>query len=104
MNEFEELEKLLRDELRRREPSPGFAERVAARAAAGRRRPVFPMRAWMAVAAAVLMVLGGLELREYQRGQEAKRQLLTALSITAEKLNAAGDKIEHIQRRHGHDR
>ncbi|MEZ5402233.1 MAG: hypothetical protein R2729_21345 [Bryobacteraceae bacterium] len=103
--QYDDLERELREVLRRRDPSPDFAARVVAAAEAERRRRVvlFPVRYWMAAAAAVLTVVGGLGLREYQQGLEAKRQLLMALTITSEKLNAASDKIEEVQRRSHHE-
>ncbi|HEV3196882.1 MAG TPA: hypothetical protein VGZ73_03220 [Bryobacteraceae bacterium] len=95
------LEKELSQALERKEPSPDFSARVAARAAAGEavhraapiaidaRRPrVFTLPRWLPVAAAVLVIAGGsgAAWRRHQ-GMVAKDQVMLAMRITAGKLN-----------------
>src|SRR5512140_2071690 len=98
------LEKELSQALERKEPSPDFARRVAARVAAeerapaaaqehapavapveigGRRPKVFALPRWLPVAAAVLVILGGsgAAWRRHQ-GMVAKDQVMLAMRIT----------------------
>lgn len=92
----------LRHALRRREPPPGFAERVLERL---RSQPAAPEQwprrwSWVAVAASIALLLaGGWQYREYRqrlRGEQAREQLLEALQITAAKLEALRDRIHRI--------
>lgn len=77
------LEQELREALRRQEPSPDFMQRP-------KRAQVFPLRRWLAAAAAMLVTIGAAgALREYE-GQQAKRQVLLAVHI-------AGAKMSRIQ-------
>jgi hypothetical protein len=85
------LEDQLRQTLQRKDPSPGFAERVAARAQSGRRlapeRPFLWLRMATAVTlAAAIAFTAGLA---WQRSQEerAGRQAVLALRIASAKLN-----------------
>lgn len=104
----------LKEALRRKDPGPGFTQRVMARigrqeAEASERAPKAKLRWWQwvlqsrpavagALAALVLMISGGLGYQQYQRVQEQKRveaqkaelareQLVQALKITNAKLN-----------------
>jgi hypothetical protein len=91
------IEDQLRETLRRREPSVGFAERVAARAQSGRRAK--PMRRFSGLwAARVLALAAGMVFAAtllWQRTQEerAGRQAVLALRIASEKLNQARSKV-----------
>lgn len=89
----DEMDDLLKNALQRQPAPPGFASRVAARLPAGRQAP---RRPWMAIglAASLLIGVGGVRMHEYRKGQEAKRQLMLALEITAEKLELALNKVE----------
>lgn len=101
---MDEFERELRAALGRREPPGDFAGRVMARLeparldAPAKVRPL-PRRRWQpAVAGAIAaglaaMTLGVFEYREYQRGLEAKQQLMFALELTAQKLHVAQDKV-----------
>jgi hypothetical protein len=95
------LEKELSQALERKEPSPDFAARVAARVAAQeisargaavivpvRRARVFSLPRWLPAAAAVLLIAGSGEFawRRHQ-GRVAKEQVMLAMRITADKLN-----------------
>jgi hypothetical protein len=98
MNEFEHD---LRSALRREQPPAGFTERVLARTGV----KTAPRRTgWMAaaIAACLLLSIGGFEYRQYQ-GRKAKNELLLALEITGSKLNLAGQKISDLSRRTMHE-
>ena len=94
------LEDELRSALRRREPSPDFAERVLARVSAEsvRRAPRVsqPGIRWVvALAAALLLTAGSLEYRHY-RGERARDQVLLAVRIAGSKLNRAQKKVHML--------
>jgi len=94
------LEDELRSALRRREPSPDFAERVLARvSAAPVRRAQHPWVPWLAaIAAALLLTVGSLDYRHY-RGERAKDQVLLAMRIAGSKLNKAQKKVQMVAHR-----
>jgi hypothetical protein len=96
MREFEDE---LRSALRRQEPPAGFAERILART-----RPKSTRRSWVAaaIAAGLLLSLGGVEYRQYE-GRKAKRELLLALEIAGSKLSIAQEKISHLSQRTIHE-
>jgi len=85
-----ELDNLLKDALQRREPPPGFAERVMARVP--RRPPVFAWWRQMAAIAALLVVTVSSAMyerhreMERRRAEQASQQLIFALRLTAAKL------------------
>ena len=99
------LEDELRAALRREDPSPGFAERVVARAGSSpapkRAIPIFqpvriPRTVWAAAMAAMLVV-GFAATSEYRqmKAERAGRDAVIALRITAEKLNMTRDKVRN---------
>lgn len=98
MNDFESD---LRTALRRERPPNGFAQRVLARASV---RTAPRRNGWIAaaVAACLLLSIGGFEYRQY-RGRKAKEELLLALEITGSKLNLAERKVSHWSRRTIHE-
>jgi uridylate kinase len=73
------LEQELTEALARKEPSAGFDRRVRARL---HRRPQ-----WLAIAATILVMIGGGEAWRQHQGQVAKEQVMTALRIAGSKLN-----------------
>ena len=73
------LEEELAQALSRKEPGAGFDGRVRARM---RRRPQ-----WLAIAAAVLVMMGAGEGWRRHEGQLAKEQVMTAMRIAGSKLN-----------------
>ena len=73
------LEQELTQALARKEPSAGFDHRVRARL---QRRPQ-----WLAIAATILVMIGGGEAWRQHQGQVAKEQVMTALRIAGSKLN-----------------
>lgn len=103
------LEDELRSALKRREPSPDFAERVLARLDAPsveeiRRRPSW--RSWLrvprmyrlaaGVAACLLLALGASQYHKYRvriQGEAAKERLVLALKIAGGRLNAVQQKV-----------
>lgn len=95
MNQFENQ---LRRALRPVDPPAGFVERTLARAGEPvRKRPPrrvlqFPRYA-MALAASLALAVFGLQYREYQQGQQAKEQLMTALQITGSQLTQIQAKV-----------
>jgi hypothetical protein len=90
----------LRSALRRKEPPPGFTERVLAAIDGGQALlpvPRPPLRTWRAAVAAtvLLALLGGGEALRIAR---AKQQMLTALHITSAKLRDARNHVNDISR------
>jgi hypothetical protein len=101
------LEHDLRRALRRESPPAGFAGRVMQRigGAAGsqpaetrRRTKSPPLQWWRAAAATVMLaaVLGGYRIHEIRKGEEAKEQLLRAMSIASEKAAYAQQQVREI--------
>lgn len=97
-----QFERDLREALRRREPRPGFAEDVLARARQAKEPQHWSWR-WLAVAAVMLVMIGGfVVMREQQRraeGEKAKQQLMVALRITGTKLRSVQERVAAVQQR-----
>ena len=103
------LEETLKQALRREEPPDGFAERVLARLESPAARP--GLWAWLrspglrwALAATLSLVLllafqYNAERRRRAEGELAKAQMLTALRITADKLEYAREKVSRVTSR-----
>jgi hypothetical protein len=93
-----ELDDLLRDALQRREPPPGFAERVMARVP--RRPPVFVWWRQMAAIAALLVVTVSSAMyerhreMERRRAEQASHELIFALRFTAARLEHVRYRVE----------
>ncbi len=98
MREFEDE---MRSALRRQEPLAGFADRVLART---KSKGAPRVRSWVAaaIAAGLLLSLGGFEYRQYE-GRKAKRELLLALEIAGSKLSIAQEKISRLSQRTIHE-
>jgi hypothetical protein len=88
------LEQELQQALGRKEPSPGFAERVAA--AARPKRP-FPVPRWLGMAASVVVLLGGGLAYRHHEGVVAKERVMLAMKITAGKLNHIQTRVKEIR-------
>ncbi len=85
------LEDELKLALQRKEPPPGFRQRVLA----ATRRPRRPYRS-LAAAALLTLLLGGTTahfIEERREGERAKEQVLQALRITSHELR---DTRQHI--------
>jgi uncharacterized protein HemX len=100
----------LRESLRRREPPPGFAEKVLSMSRTSRESETrHTARPWLAAAAAVVLMIGGGIFIEQQRQQaedekakeQAKEQLMVALRITGSKLRNVQERLSTIQQRAG---
>ena len=93
----------LRESLRRWQPPSGFAEQVIARARATEKPARPPLWRWVAVAAMVVLMLGGTAfVREQRRQAEVQRnkeQLIAGLQITSSKLRRVNDRLSVIQQR-----
>lgn len=96
-----QVERDLRESLRRREAPPGFAGRVFART----RKAEAPRTSWvwLAAAALVLLMIGGVgfvqEQRRQAEGEKAKQQLMAGLRITGLKLTEVQSRLARIQQR-----
>ena len=96
-----QVERDIRESLRRRQPPPGFAGKVLART-----RQFEPRRTswvWLAAAALVLLMIGGIGFLQEQRrqaeGERAKQQLMAGLRITGSKLIEVKSRLARIQQR-----
>jgi hypothetical protein len=99
-----QFERDLKESLKRREPPPGFAERVLAHTYATEKPGFWGWRGLVAVAALVLvMVSGGAFVVQEQRRQAAaeqnKEQLMAALRITGSKLRLVEERLDAIRQR-----
>ena len=107
-----ELEKHLRQALRRCDAPEEFADRVLKRVAAESREPAprlplrhwrWPVLRWAAIPALAAMIAGGLGYRIYERRQQqeeaviAKQQVMLALRITGNKLRLAKQKVKEAE-------
>ena len=104
------LEDELRRSLQREPPSAGFAERVTARiaqepASASRtpQRASAPVRVWFALAASLIVALGGGWMYERHRvrveGERAAQQVEMALRITGETLAGVQQRLVALNER-----
>jgi hypothetical protein len=101
-----DLERDLREALRRKEPSAGFTARVLANLPEDRpsRWEVWlhqPALRWATAAVVVVAITtGGFAYREHERkverGRLAKQQLMLALRITGAKLQLAQHRVQQI--------
>ncbi|HKB81523.1 MAG TPA: hypothetical protein VKH35_17570 [Thermoanaerobaculia bacterium] len=86
------IESELKALLQRREPPPGFADRVLARLEARHRR-ILPRA--LAAAALVLVILGGWGVGETLH---ARNELRLAMRITAAKVAQAQQQVRSVSR------
>ena len=99
-----QIERDLREALHRREAPPGFAERVLAKTRQPEtRRHRGHSWAWLAAAALVLLMIGGIgivqERRRQAEGERAKEELMVGLRITGSKLRDVQERLTAIQQR-----
>jgi len=100
---MDRLEDALREALRRKQAPEGFAERVLARQSTPARWDRFrfwldpPSLRWAGAAALTLVLLAGIqysaERRRRAEGEAAKQQILTALRITADRVEYTREKV-----------
>jgi len=105
--EYNEFEEQVREGLQREDPPAGFADRVMQRIAEDGAGKVIPMRArsvWRqwAVAAALLVIIGGGVMEQRHReqeiaGEQAREQVMTALQITSAQLQRVNERINGQQ-------
>ena len=105
----QDIEKALQEALKRKNPPPGFADRVMARIpvaepSAGGKVVAIPSRRprWLAIGLAASLAVGsfaGLRYHQYRQAQEATRQLVLALRITSEKLALAQHTVVGVSER-----
>jgi hypothetical protein len=89
----------LRAALRREDPSPGFANRVVARAQANPApKRAMPRTFWAAAIAAMLAIAftATFEYRQ-MKAERAARDAVVALRIAADKLNMTRDKVLRLE-------
>jgi hypothetical protein len=89
------LDDELRAALRREDPSPGFANRVVARAQpSAKPSRAIPRMIW-AMALAAMLVIGLTSTYEVRQMKAARagRDAVLALRIASEKLNLARDRV-----------
>lgn len=98
----------LKRALRRESPPAGFAGRVMQRIDVDDRRSrlsgqtrlsVLHPRWWRGAAAATVMLaaaLGGYRIHEIRKGEQAKEQILRAMSIASEKAAYAQKQVREI--------
>ncbi len=103
---MERLEEALRQALRRQDAPEDLTRRIlaipVARRASWRDWFRLPSLRWAVAAAAVLVLLLGVQHRaeeqRRERGEAAKRQMMMALQITAGKLEFAKQRIQKVTR------
>jgi|tagenome__1003787_1003787.scaffolds.fasta_scaffold20817260_3 hypothetical protein len=111
MNDHE-LEKHLRQTLRRCDAAEGFADGVLKRIAVEGREPAprvpfwrwrSPVLRWAAIPALAAMIAGGVGYRIYERREQqeeamiAKQQVMLALRITGNKLRLVKQKVKEAE-------
>ena len=99
-----QFERDLKESLKRREPPPGFAERVLAHTYATEKPGFWGWRGLVAVAALVLVMVGGgaffvQEQRRQAAAEQKKQQLMAALRITGSKLRLVDERLSAIRQR-----
>jgi hypothetical protein len=92
-----DLEHELHSAFSRKDPPAGFAERVEAAAARPYSAPPALSGRWLALAASVVLLVGGAAYRRHQ-GEAAKEQLMTAMRITAVQLNRIQTHVHEVRR------
>lgn len=96
-----QVERELREALRRREAPPDFVTTVLSQVSRPEARR--PYRAWLAVAAMLLVMAAGVvavrELRQQSEGKRAKEELMVGLRITGSKLRDVRERLIAIQQR-----
>jgi hypothetical protein len=98
------LDHALKEAMERKQPDPGFANRVMAairESENGKRKT--ENRTWRALAAGVVLtaILGGWAAHQAAErraeGEKAREEVLLALRITSQKLRTAQDHVRDIK-------
>lgn len=87
------LDEELKRAFERKQPAPEFAGRVSA---AARYKPRSGMRRWVAIAASVVVLAGGAAAYRQYEGLRAKREVMLAVRIAADKLNHVQSHVLEI--------
>ncbi len=98
-----DLEEQLESALARKDPPPGFRERVVDTANRGLRPEARGLN-WRAIAACLMItaLLGGWTahaIAERRAGQRARKEVLLALHIAGEKIHYAQTHVQEIGRK-----
>lgn len=88
-----DLENQLRQSLARRQPPAGFEGRVLRRLPPETRGHAPWMRWAAAMAAVLVMTIGGIRYQQYRKAEQATQQLMLALEIAAEKIAFVEKKV-----------
>ncbi len=91
---MDSLEQDLKRAMARREPPPGFAERVAAQAARTRRPAP---RRWLAAAAMLVLMAGGAAGYRWHQGMVAKQRVLLAVKIAGGTLYRVQARVKEMR-------
>jgi hypothetical protein len=88
----------LKKALKRREPPRDLTGSVMARI------ETVPKARWRwipaaGIAALLVVGVGGYQWEQYQKGQQAKRQVMLAMRVTAQKLAVAESKVSELNHR-----
>jgi hypothetical protein len=93
-----DFDRELCEALKRREPPRDLTGSVMARIEPAR-RPWRWVPAAAGIAALLVLSVGMYRWEEYRRGQQAKREVMLALKVTAQKLAVAERKVGELNRR-----
>ena len=97
-----QLERDLRESLRRKQPPEALAAKVLERTRATGKYRTYRWR-WLAAAAVIVLVIGGMLIHREQRqraeSERAKQQLLVAFRITGAKLREVQTRLSAAQER-----
>jgi hypothetical protein len=95
------LERDLREALRRKDAPPYLAERLLTRTRQSRMQQAVWI--WIAAAALLVLMIGGIgivrEQRRQAEGEQAKQQLMVGLRITGFKLSQVQERLARLQQR-----
>ena len=94
---MDRLEESLKSALARKEPPDGFAQRVAAKAAAPARAAAWTPPRWIAAAAVAALAVGGGVAYRQRQGEMAKEQVMQAMKITAVKLHRIQAHVQEVR-------
>jgi hypothetical protein len=97
-----DFDRQLHEALKRRQPPRDLTDAILARLEPPRPKPGLAWRwvpAAVAIAAMLIAGVGMYRLDQYRKGQEAKRELMVALGVTAQKLAVAEQRVNELNHR-----